>query len=58
MLPFANELPDGLTVLPDGQTIESAGKGLIDMISYQVACGDRLIPMTREEPVNTAELRH
>ena len=56
VLPFANELPDGLSMLPDGQTIESEDKGLIDVVSYQVAFRDRLIPMSREELGKTARL--
>lgn len=55
-LPFVNDLPDSLRMLPDGKTIESAGKGLIDIVNYQVAFGDRLVPMTRDELVNTTEL--
>lgn len=55
-IPFANQLPDGIRILPDGKSLEHAGKGLLEILSYQVAFGDRLIPMKREDLLTTTHL--
>lgn len=48
-MPFVNSLPEEIRMLPDGRTLEHERRGLLDILSYQVAFGDRLITMEREE---------
>lgn len=55
-LPFASPLPEGMKMLSDGTTIESEGKGLIEIIGYQVAFGDMLVHMKKDELLGTAKL--
>lgn len=55
-IPFANQLPDGIKILADGQSLEHEGKGLLEILSYQVAFGDKLIPMKREDLLATTRL--
>ncbi|WP_225749463.1 AlwI family type II restriction endonuclease [Paraeggerthella sp. Marseille-Q4926] len=55
-IPFINQLPDGIRMLPDGKSLEHEGKGLLEVLTYQVAFGDTLIPMKREDLLTTTRL--
>ena len=52
VMPFVNSLPEEIKMLPDGRTLEHERRGLLDILSYQVAFGDRLITMEREEDLS------
>lgn len=55
-IPFASQLPDGIKILPGGESLEHEGKGLLEILSYQVAFGDKLVPMKREDLLTTTRL--
>lgn len=55
-IPFARQLPDGIRMMSDGINLEHEGKGLLEILTYQVAFGDRLIPMRREDLLTTTRL--
>lgn len=56
VLPFASPLPEGMKMLSNGTTIESEDKGLIEIISYQVAFGDMLVHLKKDDLLGTAKL--
>lgn len=55
-IPFAGQLPDEIRILPDGMCLEHADKGLMDVVAYQVAFGDKLWYMKREDLLSAVRL--
>ncbi len=55
-IPFAGQLPDEIRILPDGMRLEHADKGLMDVVAYQVAFGDKLWYMKREDLLSAVRL--
>lgn len=56
IIPFVNQLPDGIRMLPDGKSLEHEEKGLLEILTYQVAFGDMLIPMSRDDLISGVHL--
>lgn len=55
-IPFAHQLPDGIRMLSDGKSLVHESKGLLGILTYQIAFGDRLIPIRREDLLATTRL--
>lgn len=55
-IPFVNQLSDEIRMLPDGESLEHKGKGLLKILTYQVAFGDMLVPMKRDDLLSVTHL--
>lgn len=54
-IPFAGQLPDEIRISSDGTCLKHKDKGLMEIITYQVAFGDKLWSMKREELLAIAQ---